>query len=268
MRHLLIGLLLLACLPLAQAQDVEAMAPLAKKKKYRRCVGTRTYVSKETGEASAPHKSHEWHFGADGQVEAYEHYADTDSLQVRGRHRYDAQGRRVLTEEDNLHIGEHERLEYAYDAQGRLLEKRDMRDGKLLVTYRYYYGAAGRLDSLVWLDGSGRPELREYYEYDGQGRLVAMREENGDGRADGRTELRYHADGTLEEEVLYDGFGNVFERMYYTAEGWLRRREVSYIDYEVVYEYFYGKKGLLLGFTKAKSGDTVVERVALVWGRK
>ena len=268
MKNLICFIALLGFAQLSKAQDFELMRPNIKKKKLRYCTATREYVNKETQTAGDVHNYGAWTFNTDGKLASYERFDDAGKPTLKGKNSYDAQGRITLTEEDNIHIDEHERIIYEYDAKGRLTNKKDYRDEKLLVTYQHHYGDDMLRDSTIWLDKNNQPELMEYYKYNDAGWKIEQYEKTDNGRADGKTIFEYHEDGTLKDEILYDGFGNIFERMYYNEDGLLIKKEVSYIDYQIVYEYFYTKKGVLDYYTKSQSNQPKYERISFDWSKK
>lgn len=268
MKHLVWLIALIGFTPTAHSQSFEPFHQNIKKKKYRHCTSERVYVSIEGLLPGEPHKNGAWVFNEQGLVVSYEKYNDKGVLDIKGVNKYDKEGNILLTEEDNMHINEHEKIIYEYDEKGRLATKKDFRDQKLIVTYQHYYGDDMLCDSTIWLDKNDKPELIEYYEYNDKGWKVEQREKTDTGRADGKTIFEYHEDGTLKDEILYDGFGNVFERMYYNDEGLLIKREISYIDYEVLYEYTYNKKGVMESYKRTQSNQPQYELISFSWSKK
>ncbi len=162
-------------------------------------------------------------------------------------------------------MNEIEIIDYQYDSKGNLTDRIETRNGKPVISYKYYYGDNSQLDSVVWLGVDGKRQLAEYYTYE-NGRLTEISEKTGYGRLDGRSEIMYHEDGTLKEEKLYDGFGDLFEHLNYSEEGWLTEKTVFIDEKKTSYTFKYKGNGLLKEGKKTYSDNpNLVEEMKFKW---
>jgi hypothetical protein len=166
---------------------------------------------------------------------------------------------------DKKHLNEIELIDYKYNEKGNLTDRIETRNGKPVISYKYYYGDNSQLDSVLWLGVNGKVQLSEYYTYE-SGRLTEISEKTGYGRLDGRTEIDYHEDGTLKEEKLYDGFGDLFEHLNYSKEGWMTKKVVFIDEKKTIYTFEYKGNGLMKESKKTYSDNPdLIEEMKFKW---
>ena len=234
------------------------------KKKKKRALYASKKINYPDSTATIENYSY-WEFDEDGHEILEIDYEKNGNIHLKINNRYE-DGKLVETIEDKKFLTEIEKVVYEYNDKGLLTKKTDFRNDEKIISYEYFYGDGEELDSTIWYDKDGKPQLYEYFTYE-KGRLVEINEKTGYGRIDGRTEITYHSDGTLKEEKLYDGFGELFELLTYNELGWMIQREVYYDEKKITYNYYYKMNGLMKSSTKSTSGSSITEEINYKWSK-
>lgn len=136
--------------------------------------------------------------------------------------------------------GETDRITFAYDSFGNLVQSCTYDNGELVAEYKRSYDDRGNLTSLVTWDHTGLiafPRARTSYSYDEKGRLLTVTRRNGFGIKTGSDTYTYDDEaGTVAWDGTYD-----------TQTKWLNEagaplRTVTHSgvgggDMETIYEY-------------------------------
>lgn len=175
----------------------------------------------------------------------------------------------LLTEsiKEKIKLNEIEKEVFDYNTEGLLIKRTEFRNDKLIIYYKYFYSNTNQLDSVIWYDKQNTPQLFEYHTYE-NGRLKNISEKTAYGRIDGKTEFYYHTDGTLKEEKLYDGFGEMYEHMSYNDKGLITERILIQDKVTTTYTYTYSGNGLMKSSTKTKSNTPQVIYNKYKWSKK
>lgn len=232
------------------------------KKKSLTAYSTITYP-----DSVVQYKSSYWVFNKSGLMDLEIDYTQSKSIITKYELEY-KEGKLNETRKYKTKLKELEKTLYTYNKEGLLAKQTEYRDDKLIISYQYFYNSAQKLDSIIWYDKKGNEQLYEYHRYDDKGLLTEIEEKTAYGRLDGKTELYYHTDGTLKEEKLYDGFGEMYEHMSYNDKGLLIERKLIREDKTITYTYTYSGNGLLKTGKKAVSNQPQVIDFKYKWSKK
>ena len=122
-------------------------------------------------------------------------------------HRYNAHGDEL---EKRLRRGESaDRVEYLYDADGRLAEERRWKNGLFERSRSYRYDTRGNKVEETLTDSQGHAQSeRMEYDYDEAGNILEERLVDGEGRTTARYTLRYDAAGRITQRTQVDHEGH------------------------------------------------------------
>jgi YD repeat-containing protein len=151
-------------------------------------------------------------WNADHTVQTTEEYSQTEGRVVsRSRHTFDAQAKLLSTEEEDLHLPDfHPKTQtrYRYDAAQRLIEQREIVQGKEIIGVRYSYDAAGNATQVERFDAEGHPSQIEDFNYDAQGRKRSRHLQDPSAfykTKQLKTRYEYDTQGHLSKELHYGG---------------------------------------------------------------
>lgn len=221
-----------------------------------------TFATIQSATATTSYKYATYTFNDDGHVQSEITY-DAEGKETINYQATIKDGRLSQSEKKKAKFNELEKIIYTYDEAGNLLKKAEYRDGKLIIYYQHFY-TDNRLDSIIWYTGNNEAQLFEYYTYE-NGKLKTITEKTSYGRLDGKTDIYYHEDGTLKEEKLYDGFGEMYEHISYNKKGWMTEKKIIQDKTVILLTYRYNGKGLLKKGTKSVSDDPNTIQYTYKW---
>jgi hypothetical protein len=148
----------------------------------------------------------------DHTVQVTEEYSQTEGRVVsKAQHTFDAQGKLLSTEEEDLHLPDfHPKTQtrYKYDAAQRLIEQREIVQGKEIIGVRYSYDAGGNATQIERFDAEGKPSQVEDFTYDDKGRKRSRHLQDQPAfykTKQLKTRYEYDDRGHLSKELHYGG---------------------------------------------------------------
>lgn len=122
-------------------------------------------------------------------------------------HRYNEKGDEL---EKRMRRGEStDKMEYSFDAEGRLVEECKQKNGRFDLRRTYLYDERGNKTEETTLDSDGnRTTQRFAYRYDENGRMLEERMLDGDGQTTMRYTMQYDKAGHITQRKQFDREGN------------------------------------------------------------